>query len=68
MSKYIKNNGNSKVAVFFAILLLVIVVSWVWFEREAAAERNRIQPDAVYPMANACVTWEQTWHKGAWGK
>ena len=68
MSKYIKNNGNSKVAVFFAILLLVIVVSWVWFERAAAEERNRIKPDAVYPMTNASVTWEQTWYKGAWGR
>ena len=68
MSKYIKNNGNSKVAILFSILLLVIVIAWVWFERAEAEERNRIKPDAVYPMANAQISWNQTWYKGAWGE
>ena len=24
------------------------------------------EPDAEYPIANAYVTWEQTFHSGAW--
>ena len=25
-----------------------------------------LEPDAVYPMANAHVSWEQTFYGGAW--
>lgn len=68
MSKYIKENPNRKVVIFFSILLLIIVIAWVWFEQAEAEERNRIQPDAVYPMANAHISWNQTWYKGAWNE
>lgn len=25
------------------------------------------EPDSVHPMANAAVSWSQTFHSGAWG-
>ena len=25
-----------------------------------------LKPDGVYPMANATISWEQTYHPGAW--
>ena len=69
MSKYIKNNGNSKVvAAVFGALLLVLVIAWVLLENAAAEERNRIKPDRVFPMANAHIGWEQSWHRGAWNE
>ena len=26
------------------------------------------EPDAEYPMANAKISWEQTFYSGAWGE
>ena len=26
------------------------------------------EPDTAYPMANARISWEQTWFSGAWGE
>lgn len=68
MSKYIKNNRNSKVTIIFSVILLVIVVAWVWLETAQARERDTIKPDGEFPMVNANVSWEQTWHKGAWNE
>ena len=34
--------------------------------RAAAAARQ--EPDAVFPMANAKISWSQTFHTGGWGE
>ena len=31
-----------------------------------AVKEPELEPDAVYPMANARISWEQTFYGGAW--
>ena len=67
MSKYIRKNGGSKVTLIFAVILAAIIIAWVLLET-TAAQRKEVKPDVVYRMANANVSWSQTFHKGAWGR
>ena len=32
----------------------------------AAVKAPELEPDAVHPMANARISWEQSYHSGAW--
>lgn len=38
-----------------------------WLIGSGAGAEEKWQPDAEFPMANAHITWEQTYHAGAWG-
>lgn len=51
-----------------AVLAVIIsVAAYAAAEVKTAAEKGP-EPDAVFPMANSCISWEQTFHAGAWGE
>ena len=64
LSKHSTTNGIKKrVPMFFAIFaaLAMLVLN-------LAVKEPEIQPDSVHPMANANVTWLQTYYSGTWGE
>ena len=46
---------------FLAMLLLAVMVIL-----SAVVPWPETKPDVEYPMANVNVTWEQSFHSGAW--
>ena len=54
---------KKRIPMFLAMLLLaamVIINAVVPYPEE--------EHDAEYPMANAAISWEQTFYRGAWGE
>ena len=47
------------------ILAVIIGLAWNYLE---SSEAEELKPDAVYPMANAHISWLQTYHGGAWNE
>lgn len=66
MSKYIKKETKGQI-IFVALILLAIAIGLLWNEIEAA-NREQYKPDISYPMANANISWMQTYHSGGWGE
>ena len=68
MSKYIKKETQGSI-IFILMIILAIIIGLVWAEIE-----NRQQvpewPAAVttHPLANAHISWEQSFHGGAWNE
>lgn len=60
---YIKPETKGK-AIFIICILLAITIGLIWNAMEAASEPPAWQTS--YPMANAKISWEQTFHPGAW--
>ena len=46
------------------IISLLILAGMIWLNMAVPAPV--IEPDSVHPMTNATVSWEQTFHSGAW--
>ncbi len=65
MSKYIKPERKGQI-IFIVCILLAIVIGLVW--NAIDADRRMVAPDATYPIANAHISWEQTYHGGAWNE
>ena len=65
MSKYIKPERKGQI-IFIVCILLAIVIGLVWNELEANNQPQTWQTS--YPMANAHISWEQTYHGGAWNE
>ena len=68
MSKYIKPETKGQI-IFVVVILLAIIAGLVW----AGIENNNQAPEwpgevTTYPMANANISWEQSFHYGAWGE
>ena len=61
---YIKKETKGQI-IFIIFLLIAIAAGLIWNAIEL--DRNTLKPDAVYPMANASISWEQTHHPGPWG-
>lgn len=59
----ITNEIKKRVPMFFAIFaaLAMLVLN-------LAVKEPELQPDSEHPMANANVTWLQTYYSGAWGE
>ena len=57
-------------AIVMLVILLMIVAVGVWelVQIRAARAQSAWMPVAEYPMANAHVTWLQTYCSGAWGE
>ena len=66
MSKYIKPERKGQI-IFIIAILLAIIIGLVWNVIES---ENEIQwkPDKSYPMANAHISWLQTFKGGAWNE
>ena len=56
------------IAIFLAVVLIALVVMFTIEAVVRLFERNTWEPTEVYPMANANITWEQTYHAGAWNE
>lgn len=64
-NKYIRKEQKGQI-VFIICILIAIAIGLIW----SAAEEDKkvLKPDKVYPMANAHISWEQTFHGGAWNE
>lgn len=64
-NKYIKKEQKGQI-LFIICILIAIAIGLIW----SAAEEDKkvLTPDKVYPMANAHISWEQTFHGGAWNE
>ena len=59
---YIRKETRGSI-VFILMILAAIMIGLVW----NVLEEEPVQtPDAVYPMANARISWEQTFRPGGW--
>ena len=66
MSKYIKKERQGSI-IFIVMIILAIIIGLAWNYLESGEAVGQ-KPDAVYPMANAHISWEQTFHGGAWNE
>ena len=66
MSKYIKKETKGQI-IFIVVLLIAIAVGLIWSEMENQPE-YKWEPAVSYPMANANISWEQSFHSGGWGE
>lgn len=62
---YIKKETKGQI-VFVLVILLAIITGIVWAVIENEQDAQKWKPAEVYPMANAQISWEQTFHPGAW--
>lgn len=53
---------KKRVPLFVSMLILAGMIAL-----NAAVPAPEPEADSVHPMANASVSWEQTYHAGAWG-
>ena len=51
--------------VMFIILILLLI--WMGLEIAGVFDPPVWLPDGEYPMANAHINWEQSFHPGPWG-
>ena len=65
MSKYIKKETKGQI-IFIVLILLAVAIGLLW----NTLEQNEVQtkPDVSYPMTNVNISWEQTFHSGAWSE
>ena len=66
MSKYIKPETKGQI-IFVVAILLAIIAGLVW----AGIENNNQAPEwpaavTTHPLANANISWEQSFHAGSW--
>ena len=66
MSKYIKKETRGSI-IFILMIILAIIIGLAWNYLESG-EAEGLKPDAVYQMVNAHISWEQTFHGGAWNE
>lgn len=66
MSKYIKKERQGSI-IFIVVIILAVIIGLAWNYLESS-EAEELKPDVVYPMANAHISWEQTFHGGAWNE
>lgn len=64
--KYIITKERKGQILFIVLILLAIVIGLVWNELEQT--EVQIKPDVSYPMTNVNISWEQTFHSGAWSE
>ena len=65
MSKYIKKETKGQI-IFIVLIMLAVAIGLLW----NTLEQNEVQtkPDVSYPMTNVNISWEQTFHSGAWSE
>lgn len=49
-------------------MILAMAVLAGMIALNVCVKEPEIQPDAVHPMANARISWEQTFYGGAWSE
>ena len=67
MSKYIKKETKGQI-IFVVVIILAIVIGLVWAEIENQQQVPEWPAEVTsHPMANANVSWNQTYYPGPWG-
>lgn len=66
MSKYIKKETKGQI-IFIVMIILAIAIGLLWNELEDSTAQ-KWEPEEAYPMVNAHISWEQTYHGGAWNE
>ena len=66
MSKYIKKEQKGQI-IFIVCIILAIIIGLAWNYIDSEPE-FKWEPTKSYPMANAHISWEQTFHGGAWNE
>lgn len=61
---YTKETGNSKVFAVFACVIMLAMVALIVLQLCGMFDEPLWKPVAEYPMANAHISWEQTWAYG----
>lgn len=66
--KYIITKERKGQIVFIVMIILAIVIGLVWnYLDEQNAVPEWPGETKSYPMANANISWQQTFHAGGWG-
>lgn len=65
MSKYIKKETKGQI-IFIILIILAVAIGLLWNALEQT--EVQIKPDVSYPMTNVNISWEQTFHSGAWSE
>ena len=65
--KYLITNERKGQIIFVVVILLAIVIGLVWNMIEDD-KRQPLPPDKTYELINANISWEQSFHYGAWGE
>ena len=60
-----KKNTNTRARAILLCVLAVITIIHGVMVLEKADRRSAWEPDCEYPMANAHISWEQTFYGGA---
>lgn len=66
MSKYIKKETKGQI-IFVIVLMIAIAIGLIWSVLEGMPE-YKWEPTVSYPMTNVNISWEQSYHYGAWGE
>ena len=64
--KYIITKERKGQIIFIVLILLAVAIGLLWNELEQTEVQTK--PDVSYPMANVNISWEQTFHSGAWSE
>ena len=59
-----KNHSKARFILF--LLIACIIAAGIGWLIGMAVDAEGYEPDAVFPMANTNVSWEQTFHSGGW--
>ena len=64
--KYIITKEGKGQIIFIVLILLAVAIGLLWNELEQTEVQTK--PDVSYPMTNVNISWEQTFHSGAWSE
>lgn len=63
-----KKNRSTRARTILIMVLAALTIAHAVTVLATAERRTRWEPDVVYPMANAHISWEQTFYPGGTGK
>lgn len=66
MRKYSTIDKERKVFAAVMIIIILLLITWMVLEICGVFDAPVWKPDKVYPLANANVSWEQSFHHGSW--
>ena len=64
--KYIITKERKGQIIFIVLILLAVAIGLLWNTLEQTEVQTK--PDVSYPMTNVNISWEQTFHSGAWSE
>jgi len=68
MSKYIRKERQGQI-IFVVMIILAIIIGLVWAEIENQQQAPEWPAEVTsHPMANANVSWLQSYHGGGWNE